>query len=386
MNKKIKIIVLIVALILLIAAAGFLFISGRSDDTGTGLSGQGATEAGGTTAATDASTEAPTDAPTEEPTEAPTEEPTEPPVLYRNPLTGEPVAEPVTQRIFAVTINNVPDAIPHIGVNDCDILFEMFINGYATRGLALYTDLSDVEQIGSVRSLRYNFTDLAVAYDMFVAHAGGSDEVIRDASKNRIDHKNIDCTKSTSYSFRDMDRNRQGWGFVHCLFAEGPGLLEWAANQGYKVTQEPDKTYGLNFTENGAPADGEAATTVYIDMIHQGNGKNTTMIYNEELGQYVYNQYGKEMRDGHTNEPESFENVFVIMTKVTNSGVYHVANLQGSGEGYYACDGKIIPILWSHEVETDPITFTLTDGTPLEQGIGRSYIAIAPLESKISWE
>ena len=83
---------------------------------------------------------------------------------------------------------------------------------------------------------------------------------------------------------------------------------------------------------------------------------------------------------------EAFENVFVILTKVTNDGVYHVADLDGSGEGYFACGGKIIPIQWHHESETDTITFTLTNGNPLIQGIGNSYIAIAPTASTVSYE
>jgi hypothetical protein len=83
---------------------------------------------------------------------------------------------------------------------------------------------------------------------------------------------------------------------------------------------------------------------------------------------------------------EAFENVFVIFANVTNQGVYHVADLDGSGKAYFACGGKIIEVQWHHENERDPITFTLADGTPLTQGIGNSYIAIVPLASDISYE
>ena len=65
---------------------------------------------------------------------------------------------------------------------------------------------------------------------------------------------------------------------------------------------------------------------------------------------------------------------------------YHVAELLGTGDGYYACNGKIIPIKWHREKDEEPFTFTLTDGTPLEQGIGNSYIAIVPLISTVEWE
>ena len=110
------------------------------------------------------------------------------------------------------------------------------------------------------------------------------------------------------------------------------------------------------------------------------------MTYDETTGRYIYTQYGKTAADTAEEARETFENVFVMLAEVHNDEVYHVADLDGSGEGYYACNGKIIPIKWQYAVEGEGYTFTLTDGTPLEQGIGNSYIAIAPVESNISWE
>ena len=64
---------------------------------------------------------------------------------------------------------------------------------------------------------------------------------------------------------------------------------------------------------------------------------------------------------------------------------YQFAELLGSGSGYYACGGKLIKILWHHENAEDPITYTLEDGTPLVQKIGRSYVAIVPTGSTVKW-
>ena len=118
-----------------------------------------------TEAATEATepptTEPPTtEPPTDPPTEPPTEAPTEPPIT--NPLTGETLEAPLTRRFVAVTINNVKPALPLTGINESDLYFEMFVNDYATRGLAMYTDISSVKQVASVRSMRYNFTDIGV--------------------------------------------------------------------------------------------------------------------------------------------------------------------------------------------------------------------------------
>ena len=110
------------------------------------------------------------------------------------------------------------------------------------------------------------------------------------------------------------------------------------------------------------------------------------MKYDAQRGAYLFHQYGKAVYDDAEKQDILFENVIVMFCKVENQSVYHVAELVGSGEGYFACGGKIIPIKWSHDSLDEPIRFTLTDGTPLELGVGSSYIAIAPLTSTVEWE
>ncbi len=340
-------------------------------------SGSGETTASTTQATTQATSE-PTAAPT-------TEAPTEAAAVYTNPLTGETVDAPVDTRIFAVTINNVSPALPHSGVASADLYFEMFVNDYLTRGLALYTDVSQAGTVGSVRSLRYNFTDICQAYDAVVVYAGGSDAVLSDARSSGVPMISVE-SESASYYFRDKSRSDAGYAYEHTLFVIGDKLAEYAQQKGITTTQDTDKDYGLIFTENAAPAEGEDAQTVRIDMVLGSVTKTTTMVYDGETGLYGYNEYGYALYDGTTGEREGFKNVIVMLCNVQNDDVYHVADLKGGGEGYFACDGKIIPILWHRDADDEPFTFTLTDGTPLEMGIGSSYIAIAPLASVVTWE
>ena len=136
-----------------------------------------------TTAATTAATEATTE---------PTTVPTEPPVVYRNPLNGEILEEPFTGRIWAHTVTNTQDALPHVGVNEADILFEAYVSRGVVRCLAMFTDLSDVEAIGATRSTRLLFNQLAYHYDAIVTHGGGFSQVLQDAKGKGLDHFNVD--------------------------------------------------------------------------------------------------------------------------------------------------------------------------------------------------
>ncbi len=388
--KKTVSLLLTLCLCLLCSCSG-----GPGDTTGTAAP---PTTAAGTTGSVPSSipstgTVPSTDTPGTSVSTAPSTEATKPPYThpelmgpsaekpYMNPLTGEGLAEPFTNRVFAVSINNVPAALPHRGIYQADIYMEMFVNHSVVRGLALYSDISKVEAIGSVRSTRPIFTDIAGHFDLFVAHAGGSATALKDQLESGIDNMNIDTIDKTTYSFRDKDRP-SAW--EHTLFAKGAGLVAAAEKNGFAVTQKPGKSYGMSFTDDGTPDGGEAADTITITFRSGKSSKITTMVYDAELGRYVYHQYDQAMADADNNAAEAFENVIILLGQDTQqSSGFHIFDFLSGGEGYFACGGKIIPIQWSCAGADQPWIYTTLDGEPLELGVGSTYIAIAPLESDI---
>lgn len=327
-----------------------------------------------------------TQAATEPPTEAPVQAPTAP-TVYTNPLTGVTQREPQDKRIFAVTISNIPDAVPRIGVCLADIYLEMYVNDSIVRGLALYTDPSFVSQIGPVRSNRVMFNDLAEHYDLITAHAGGSDYVMGDSRTREISNFNIDTQDSTYYSFRDMDRVRQGFGWEHVLFARGEGLEQKAIESGYDVSADPEKDYLLRFLPDGTPENGEDASDIDLTLTYHESKKECRFLFDEGFQRYVYWQYGKEMADGLTGEKESYDNVIVMFpTDIHQVGNgYQAANFEDGGTGYYASRGKIVPILWECDGEYAPFRFLTADGEQLYMTQGRTFIAITQVGSAISW-
>ena len=344
--------------------------------------GDNASETKGDAVLNDAETTAPiTDAPTEEAkeaTDAPTAEATEAPVddntVYTNPLTGEVLEAPITTRPVVVSISNVQDALPHRGISEADIVFESFVNGSIVRCLAVYSDITKAESIGSTRSARPIFIDIASHYDAFYAHAGGSDFTNR--LLGTIDDMNVDTWDDSGYSYRDMERDKAS-SWEHCLFIRGAELMEHITTEKKVDMNTSTTSYGLQFVEDGTPAEGEAAESISITMKFGGSMKETIMVYNADTGLYEYNQYGKTMIDEATNEVEGFTNVIVMYTKLHTSNGYHIANFVSGGEGYFACGGKIIPITWKCDGEDQPFTFYTEDGEVLNMGVGTTYIAIA---------
>jgi len=318
----------------------------------------------------------------EETTEA-TTVPTEPPV-YRNPLNGEIIDAPFTGRVFANTVSNLQDNLPHVGVIHADVVMEMYVNmDNVVRCLALFTDIESVEAIGATRSTRPIFNDIAQHYDLILSHAGGSDTALNDAANRGIDNFSIDSWEvaEAGASYRDKEYKRS---YENTLFGIGSGIKAYAEAAG--IPMELEKDYGFRFTEDGTPAQGENADKIDLTMVYRKAKKDTSFVYNAELGKYVWNQYGKEMKDQITDELEAFTNVIVMQANITHNGIYHAADFVSGGTGYYACGGKLIPIVWACDDEDSAFRFMTEDAQPLEMGVGNTYIAIVTPESPVTWE
>ena len=313
-----------------------------------------------------------------------TAEPTPTPApVYYNPLNGTELEQPYTGRIVAVSVSNIRSAIPHVGLNQADMVFETFVNGSIIRCLALYTDISGVEAVGGVRSNRLMWNDIATHYDSLIIHSGGSNYVINATANAGLDNINIDqwFPIQAGCSYRDRDHGRV---WENSLFGIGSGILGYAAEKKMKLTQPADKEYYLEFVDDGTP-DGEAATEININFRCEGSNKKTTMKYDPALDKYVFWQYQQEMRDVLTDEPEAFTNVIVMDTKVAKEGIYHVADFVKGGTGWYANGGQLIPIQWSCDGEDQPFRYSTLDGEPLQMGRGNTYVAIAPIGSDVNW-
>ena len=93
-----------------------------------------------------------------------------------NPLTGLRVDDDyaTTHRPVGVMINNLKAALPQYGLAQADILYEVVAEGGITRLLAIYSDARQVPKIGSVRSARPVYIELATGHDATLIHYGTS--------------------------------------------------------------------------------------------------------------------------------------------------------------------------------------------------------------------
>ena len=330
--------------------------------------------------ATEATTEA-----TEPTTEA--TEPTTPPLGQANPLTGEPLEEAYTGRPVAFTINNISAALPQYGLNSLDWMFEVETEGGITRCVGIMTDPSQVGAIGPVRSCRTYFLNISVSYNAPLFHCGGSafaDNFQYSFTESLPDWDHVNEKSTSKYFYRDSNRyNNLGYAWEHTLFTSGELMMQAMADKGYDQTSGEPVDYGYRFSQDIA-LDGQTADSVNISFL---GGKDTSMVYDSESGMYLAHQYSKDWIDGETGENAAFRNILVGTTEQSKASSGHsFYELDGTGNGYFACGGKMIPVKWHHEGVDGPFSFTLEDGTPITLGVGSTYCAIVSTDGSVTAE
>ncbi len=324
----------------------------------------------------------PSSSPTPESTA--TAESTPAPSLYTNPLTGEPTDSDLSgQKPVTVVLNNIRAAMPQQGNSTADIIYEAVAEGGITRMLAVYQDPADLTTIGSVRSARDCFLDLALGHDGVFVHAGGSHYVYDTLAQLGVD--DVDGVKGTNASgifYRDPDRTPGvTYALEHTMMADGETLVKNLTANGILGPHSQGYQYEMNFTADGTPADGENANTVTVSF---SSYKTTTFRYDSAKKVYLVEQYDEPFIDGNDNTQISTTNLLVLKTDYSfmDDGYYSDVKLT-SGSGYFACGGKMIPITWEKGNHYDQLRYYTADGKPLTLGVGKSFVCIIPTSQSV---
>lgn len=96
---------------------------------------------------------------------------------YRSELTNEWIDEDLKdQRPIAVMVDNEKTALPHYGLTEADVVYEIMnstLNDRITRFMVLVKDWESITQLGSIRSVRPTNFMLAAEWNAVLCHDGG---------------------------------------------------------------------------------------------------------------------------------------------------------------------------------------------------------------------
>lgn len=293
-----------------------------------------------------------------------------------DPLTGLPVDAPSALRPYAVMVNNIIYAQPQVGTGEAAWIYEIEAEGGITRMIAVFSDLNNVPNLGSIRSVRPYYLSIARSYDAILLHAGGSEQAYSDLASSGYDHLDgvRDDAASAALFYRDPSRGEHGT--EHTLFLHADQVAAYAEQRGIRLEHNGNYTSGLNFADDAANQCTAPANTVSVAVT---KSKNTSFTYHADTGMYTAAQYDADYVDGGTNEIVNFSNVMVLFTTINMTGDekgHNEVEVVGSGTGYFITGGQYVAINWSRADIDSPFSYTLQDGTPLFLSRGTTYCCV----------
>ena len=272
-------------------------------------------------------------------------------------------------RPIAVMIDNDDyHARPQLGLESAYLVYEMVVEGAATRFMALFKD-ADMEKIGPVRSSRHYFLDYVQENDARYIHAGWSDQAAREIQTKGINNIN---GLYESIFWRDYTYDNT-W---HNLYTGLDVAEELMKKKNYRSTSDVKLFEYLKQPETPR---GEDATALYIPY---APFYEVEFKYNAETK--LYERYVNDApHKSQTGDILTAKNIIVydLENVPLNDGVYaprQEINTVGTGEGYYLTEGKSVKITWSKSSRSAQTSYRDADGKKIVLNPGNTYIQIAP--------
>lgn len=321
---------------------------------------------------------------------APVEPDPEPVYPYANPLTGEGLDEDISgRRPVAVMFNNLKKALPQIGVSQADVLYEVVAEGGITRIMGVYQDLDGVGDLGSIRSARDYYVNIACGHDAIYVHAGGSPQAYDAFDNWGVTHIDFVNGPYDDMCWRDPER-RQTAGLEHSLLTSSERILDQMPSR-FRLDHEEGYSLGWTFSQE-APDGGEKVIRLTVPF---SNYKTGYFTYDASRGQYLSDQSldGSDpipYVDGSDGERAAVSNVLVLYTDISlvagDSAGRMSVRTTGTGDGLLLRDGQLYPITWKRDARADCFTFLDKSGGNIPLAVGASYINIVSTSADITWQ
>ena len=271
------------------------------------------------------------------------------------------------QRPVAVMIDNLPDARPHSGMSEADVVYEAVTEGGITRFMAVFGD-AEANVVGPVRSARHYFIYWASEYDAIYLHAGASPQGY-DAA-DAIGLTRLDFTYGQGVYWRTSDR----WA---------PHNLYTSIGRSRQLIAEAGRGHlgPLDFKEE-APSPGLAT----VDVTYP-DGYRVTYEYrtsDNDFLRYMQRQPHIDAASGVQYHPKSVVVQFVNTWRIPGDTAGRVdMTLLGSGPAYFILDGKAIEGSWRKDALTSPTIFLDKRGKRVLLNLGQTWIQVVPAEGSV---
>ena len=302
-----------------------------------------------------------------------------------NPNTGEPFSG--AYQPILVNIDAHPGALPHWGVSDADLTYEMPIQADgSTRELALFMGTVP-DSAGPVRSARIPMCSLREMWGgvfCFYGYQGGSTSVLDWV-------KAYSANKKLAYPYINGITTNSGWfprsSDSNHVAPHNVRLDLTAVRDSY--TEMPT-AHPFLFTDTGLER-GEAVDGIVISYKQTSPAYVTAYQYNAQTGLYERYRNGEPYVDANNGEACSYANVLVLRTDVSwynGNNSRPVIRLNGEGVCEIFQNGRYIRGTWARDCTENSnlgsrMVFLDENGDELPMKVGRTFIQIVDNEQPV---
>ncbi|WP_130798647.1 DUF3048 domain-containing protein [Streptomyces otsuchiensis] len=278
----------------------------------------------------------------------------------RSPFTGESAeAGPV----LAVKIDNAPQARPHTGLGDADIVYASQVEGGLSRLMAVYSGTLP-ENAGPVRSARESDLQLLRTFgDPALAFSGARSGVLPLIEESPV--QPVTPLDSVDAYFRADDRSAP-----HNLFVRPEAALAAAP--------EASDAEDIGFRFGDAPAGGRETGSETVGF----PSASFTFTWSQEREEWLIAMDGDPAADSGGGQLGA-ATVVVQRVNITDSQFEGTPFTEtvGSGDATVLRDGRAYDVEWSRDGEDDGTEFTDGDGERVNFATGPVWVVLAPTSS-----
>lgn len=293
------------------------------------------------------------------------------PVYYINNLTGEVnlSKEQMNLRPVAIMINNINVAQGvQQGVQNADIVYETEVEGGITRLMAVFKDVSTANTIGTIRSARFPYIELALGHDAIYIHHGQDPNY---AAPYLASSGVADFNIGGNYAFRMQN----GQAYEHTLYSDSDKIKAGIEAKKFRNTTEKLNNFASfkDAEDSSAPAYAKAISA----SVKFSNYATSVFTYNSNTKLYTKNTKGRTNKDYKTGATYDVKNVFILGANMSNYPIakYRKIDLT-SGSGYYMSEGGYEPIRWEKGSGSASFKFYTENGSELKVNPGKSWVCI----------
>ena len=280
-------------------------------------------------------------------------------------------------RPIAVMIDNNKSAMPHAGLNEAYMIYEIIVEGGESRLMALFKG-ANLEKIGPIRSSRHYFLDFALENDAIYVHYGWSPQAESDIKSMGINNLN-GITESSTNFWRVKDKVSP-----HNAVTSTNNILAMANEKGYRTTSNVDSVLKYSVDEIEIE-DGEKADEITIPF---SNSNTARWVYDAGVGKYLRYSKNKQEVDWDTGEEYKAKNIIIEFIENTDlidgeNKDRQTMTTTGTKKGYYITNGRAEKIYCTKASRGSKTEYTDINGNVLKVNDGNTFVEICPIDADV---